>query len=349
MNQRLSFARLPESELSDIVSSSESEFQSLRDHRILILGGTGFVGKWLTSALLHANQQLGINIEITIVSRDSVKAEKILDCKNLKNIKIISHDFSNKSLKLPHEFEIVFHGATPSVPATGGNDSIGLTRASKNATTSIIENAIDHENIPRVINLSSGAVFNIQPMTTSFADEIQDYNTRATAYGLAKIATELELQKSKNTGILKHTNARLFAFFGPHLSLEDHFAIGNFLRDATLGHPIRIKGNPQTRRSYMYPTNLVECLIKIIPHYDLEYLNVGSDAGIEMMDLARRINKIFSLEDIQIMNSEIEPSNYVPNIQSLRRLGIVDNLIGLEEGILKWSRWLKNTSLLGQS
>ena len=69
-----------------------------------------------------------------------------------------------------------------------------------------------------------------------------------TEYGIAKKEAEnMCLDSGISTRI-----ARCFAFVGPRLALDIHFAIGNFIRNGLNKEKIIINGDGTPYRSYLY-------------------------------------------------------------------------------------------------
>ena len=46
----------------------------LRNQSILITGGTGFVGKWLTEMVICLNEEFGFNIQLHLLAREDRKS-----------------------------------------------------------------------------------------------------------------------------------------------------------------------------------------------------------------------------------------------------------------------------------
>ena len=72
--------------------------------------------------------------------------------------------------------------------------------------------------------------------------------------------------------------------------LDRPWAVNNFLSDALRGGPIRVQGNGDTVRSYMYGSDLADWLLRLMVNGKVgAAYNVGSPTGVSLRDLAVRI------------------------------------------------------------
>ena len=156
------------------------------------------------------------------------------------------------------------------------------------------------------------------------------------AYAEGKRVGELLCSIAHKEHGLETTVARCFAFVGPHLPFDAHFAIGNFIRDALKGEPIRMKdGTPL--RSYLYAADLAIWLWTIVFKGEACHpYNVGSDQEITIADLAQSVastlgGSVDAATSTPNFNSS--PSRYVPNTQRIKsELGLAES-IGLVEAL----------------
>jgi nucleoside-diphosphate-sugar epimerase len=101
----------------------------------------------------------------------------------------------------------------------------------------------------------------------------------------------LAIAASNGTG--RARIARLFAFLGPGLPLDAHYAAGNFVRDALGGGPIRVLGDGSPYRSYLYPTDMAAWLLAVFARGgDSRAYNVGSDEAISIAELAAQVARL---------------------------------------------------------
>ena len=130
---------------------------------------------------------------------------------------------------------------------------------------------------------------------------------------------------------------------GPHLPLDRHFAIGNFIRDGIAKRPIEVKGDGTTVRSYLYASDLVAWLWTIlIKGEPSRPYNVGSSAAITMNDLAQVVATGFSPKPaVTIAKPRTTGSidRYVPSVKrALDELGLKPQ-VELSEAISRTIEW----------
>jgi nucleoside-diphosphate-sugar epimerase len=341
---RLGPGNLPQNDLDLICSYLEPHKASYENAKILIYGGTGFIGTWLTSGLLNANQALNLDLEISLITRNKRLALEKFDNQS-NQIQFIQNDLSISEPKKEACADYIFLGATPTSNSTGSNKSIEVVASALNAANHASRARSHKLPKPIVLHLNSGAIYGKQPMEMplrSESDPTLEFSSEP--YIQAKLLIDEILLKAHVEGNVDFKSPRLFAFAGPLIPLREHFAIGNFLQNALSDQKVELMGSQLTIRSYLYPTDLIGILLQLTQVSTKLPLNIGSDAPIKLLDLATKISYSTTGHGIFLSNPSSEPSNYVPSIKNLRETTWKRELISIDEALEKWLKWLKLTN-----
>jgi dTDP-glucose 4,6-dehydratase len=328
----------------DLLLSGGHTFQEFDGSRVTILGGTGFIGQWLIKALDAFASNFSFSTEITIITRNSKKAQEFFANDIGICLKFVECDLADMPIELEGS-DFFINGATPSKRKTGYDNSDAVYASTVNASNSIIQSAAKFKNIPRVLNLSSGIVYGPQGVAVKNQSESSISLKPETRSGYldAKLAAELIFSNAVEIGLVRSISPRLFAFAGPGIALDEHFAVGNFLRNGLQGKPIAIKGNPETMRSYMYPTDLTIWILSALLNPNNQNVNVGSENPIDMLRLAHIISEMTTKKGVRILNENLEASNYVPSTSNFRSTYDVSEIVTLETGLQLWIESLLNS------
>jgi nucleoside-diphosphate-sugar epimerase len=278
--------RIAPADLDDILRLAARDFDALRGARIFLTGGTGFFGKWLLAAFDHAERELGLGVQLTILSRDPGRFFAAWpEARGRPGWIFLEGDVAEVP-NLLHRHEFVLHGAADTSGIDTPAAEAARTRAIVAGTERMLEIA-ESGRARRLLLISSGAIYGAAAGQRLGAKETAARRAQAaTPYGEAKRAAELACERSK----IDHVLARAFAFLGPHLPLDAHYAAGNFVRNALRGGPIEVRGDGTALRSYLYPTDLVVWLLALLVRGDrATAYNVGSDEVVSMAELARAI------------------------------------------------------------
>ncbi len=320
-------------------------WEALRNKRVFLTGGTGFVGKWLLSALVDANEMLGLGAQVAVLTRDAQKFRRAAPpLAESSGISLHQGDVRDFAHPTGH-FDFVVHAATD-VAAPG--DDLDMFTSCVLGTQRVLDFAT-LTGAQKTLVVSSGAVYGQQPPQRQATNEActcgPELLAPASVYGEAKRAAECLASIHARRGL--HVSiARCFAFVGPYLPLDRHFAIGNFISAALAGRPIQINGDGTPLRTYMYGSDLAVWLWSImLGGRSATAYNVGGESPISIADLATRVAELVNpglgIVTARQPAAHASAERYVPDTSLARaELGLMQR-VDLDEAITRTAEWFR--------
>ena len=336
-------------DLEHIWKNAINLLEELDSARVFVTGGTGFFGRWLLESIAFAKQEINLNCKVDVLTRNVERFTR--DNPHLSDISDVHfyegdiRDFNLYGKKYTH----LIHAATEASAKLNESSPLEMFDVIYKGTKNILNFAKQSE-VKKFLYVSSGGVYGSQPCDISHLTE--EYSGAPfslapnAAYGLGKLVGEhLSAVFCKETNIQLKI-ARCFAFVGPYLPLDTHFAIGNFIRNILDKESIFINGDGSPLRSYLYAGDLVIWLWTILCQgKPMRIYNVGSENPISILDLANMVAS-FGDDQTQIILKEqpnflAKPQRYIPSTQRAREELGLDQYVCLEDGIKKTIEWNK--------
>lgn len=336
------FSPLLQEDLQHVLAHARPALESMAGSRWFVTGGTGFFGKWLLECICAANDVINSEISAVILSRNVEHFKKRMPHLAARTeLSWLSGDVTD--FRFPSgKFNYVAHMAT--------STSTYLNQANPRAVIDTIVRGTDRvlafseqSGVQHLLLTSSGAVYGPQPPTLDHIGENYgggpDVLSPGAAYAEGKRIAELLCASSS----ISCTIARCFAFIGPHLPLDTHFAAGNFLRDALNGKPIMVHGDGLTIRSYLYAADLTIWLLALQAFGEAgRAYNVGSDEPISIRGLAERIGAQGFTTEIRLLGeSDGKPNRYVPDVSRIANELGQRQTITIDDAVRRTLNWHK--------
>lgn len=345
-------AALPIDELDirEILSGMEGSRNEFRASRLFITGGTGFFGKWVLESFVAMNSALGLGASATVLSRDPetfLAREPHLAAE--RSLAFLKGDV--RSFGFPEgRFTHVLHLATESSVFVDAREPLPRLEAMIDGMRRILAFTAE-SGAHSFLLTSTGGIYGKQPPEVLRVPEDFPGSPSPTAssssMGEGKRVSELMACLHAEKFGFSAKIARCFAFSGPHLPLDSHYAFGNFIGDCLARRPVRVRGDGSPVRSYLYASDLTVWLWTILARgAPGEAYNVGSEDPVSILELAKTIAS-HSEEPLPVIVEKPAlgggpPERYVPSTAKARGQLGVGASVSLNEGIRRTLKWHRN-------
>ncbi len=256
--------------------------------KILIIGGSGFVGKSFKEYLKKKKK-----IQLKSYSRSEKK--DILNINKLPKVNYIIYCIQNSNIKKSLKFFSHFKK---------------LLQLNQKKT--------------KILFFSSGSVYGPRHSNLKFSEnekpsikKINRFRGYKKKYAKEKFLLEKEFKKLANNGF-QVSIIRGFTFYGKHI-LKDDYLISQIINSIKSKKSILIE-NSNVRRSFMHAHDMCKWIIKIVKTSSNKcpIYNVGSNKIVNIKKLINFLNKKYKSKIFLNMNKSKKIDFYVPNTNLIK-------------------------------
>ncbi|HWT66204.1 MAG TPA: NAD-dependent epimerase/dehydratase family protein [Terracidiphilus sp.] len=340
---------LGQRDMEHVLEHTRSAWEGVRGARLFLTGATGFFGAWLVESFAHANRELKLCARAVVLSRDpEAFLRRMPHLRDEAALEFVAGDVERFEAPAGG-FDYVLHGATPTNMEAAKRPA-ELQRMMIRGCDRVAELA-EERGARGFLLVSSGAVYGQQPEGMERIPESYkggpDWLDADAVYAESKRVCERRTALLARAGV-RCAIARCFAFVGPHLPLDTHFAIGNFIRDAMEGRPIVVKGDGTPVRSYLYAADLAAWLWTLLLRAEEldenpAVFNVGAGERVSVRELAECVARVVrpGLEVRVLGQSALDAKRvqYVPDVTKAERELGLRAWVGLEEAVRRTVEW----------
>lgn len=313
----------------------------IKDKKIFITGGAGFIASTLISRLIEYNKI----IVYDNFRRDTLSGTSHANHKNIRIVKGSVLDF-DKLIGSMRGADIVVHAAAVAGIDTVIKSPTETMRINMLGTANALEAAKQNEVKDRFVNFSTSEVFGTMAFKpTEDSDTIAGSAGEARwTYAVSKVAGEhLAISYFREFGI-PVVSVRPFNVYGPGQTGEG--AIQVFIRHALKNEDLEIHGDGDQIRAWCYVEDFVDCLLLCLemPAAIGESFNIGnSRAVMTTFGLAQTVCRVLESKSKIIfkppLSAEVELR--IPSVEKAYRILGFKSKIDLDEGIVRTAEYYR--------
>jgi UDP-glucuronate decarboxylase len=298
--------------------------------RILVTGGSGFLGSHLCERLLAGGANVICVDNYFTGSRANI--EHLLACKHFEALR---HDVT---FPLYIEVDEIYNLACPASPIHYQRDPVQTTKTSVHGAINML--GLAKRVKARILQASTSEVYGdprVHPQTEDYWGHVNPIGSRS-CYDEGKRCAETLFFDYWRQHKLRIKLARIFNTYGPRMHPNDGRVVSNFIVQALLGRDVTIYGDGSQTRSFCYVDDLVDGLVRLMATEDSVTgpMNIGNPAEFTILELARQIIEMTGSGSriVHQPSPDDDPQQRQPDISCARGLISWEPRTPLKEGLV---------------
>ena len=256
--------------------------QDLRQKRVLVTGGAGFLGSHLCERLLARQHD--------VLCADNYFTGRRINVSHLidePSFELLRHDVTHP---LYVEVDEIYNLACPASPVHYQFDPVQTTKTSIHGAINML--GLAKRVKARIFQASTSEVYGdpeIHPQPETYRGAVNPIGPRACYDEGKRCAETLFFDYNRQHGVDIRV-ARIFNTYGPHMHPGDGRVVSNFILQALRGEPITLYGEGEQTRSFCYVDDLIDVILLLMDTDGIEGpVNIGNPSEITIRALAETI------------------------------------------------------------
>lgn len=321
-----------------IIQLVDKSFMSKK--RILVAGGSGFVGSNLCEELVKDTENYVICLDNFYTS----SKKNIEDLLQNDNFEFIEHNVINP-IDLENIDEI-YHLASPASPKQYQKDPVFTFRTNIWGSYNLLELA--KKNNAKILLASTSEIYGdplVHPQIESYWGNVNTIGLRSN-YDEGKRGSETLFMDYYRQYRVNIKIIRIFNTYGPKMEKEDGRVVSNFINQALANEDITIYGDGSQTRSFQYISDLVMGMIKMMDSKDFTGpVNLGNPVERTILDFAQSVLDLIPQSTSQIIFKQLpqdDPKLRRPDITLAKNKLDWEPKVTLESGLGETIKYFKN-------
>jgi len=306
--------------------------------KVLVTGGTGFLGSHICKRLIHQDVNL-----ICVDNLSSSDESNIESLKGKNNFTFVKHDVVDP---IDDKFDEIYNLACPASPPQYQKDPIQTSKTSVYGSLNLLENA--KKNNSRILQASTSEVYGdptVSPQDENYFGNVNPIGIRSCYDEGKRFAETLFFDYFRKF----HINikiVRIFNTYGPNMKMNDGRVISNIIVQSLKNQDITIYGDGKQTRSFCYVDDLIDIILIIMKSKKgiTGPFNIGNPSEFRIIDIAKKIiNLTNSKSKIKYLDlPQDDPKQRKPDISLVKEIFNWNPMVETEEGLKKTINYFRN-------